>query len=158
MLYHYTDRLSCADIRREGVIRAAPLRLHRDLLARDEGEPTPTPIVWLTSNPVIDGTVLAKMVGAGWPPSLIGDLCRIAVRADYPALALGEYCDHHRMDARLWDCVVRTGALVGSDYTTWRLAETDIPAGDWLSVEALAGIGSDGMTRWRPMPDTDRPA
>lgn len=146
MLYHYTDRLSLADIRREGVIRAAPQTLHRDMLARDRGLDTP-PLVWLTINPVLDGTVVSKLVAAGWPETLTGDLCRVVLPAGYAGdLGLGEWTEQVGIDPEWWTWVVRTGAMAGSDYTTWRICPRDIPAADWLRCEALTGAGSTGTT------------
>lgn len=147
MLYHYTDRLSAADIRRDGVIRATPITLHRDMFARDKGLETP-PLVWLTVNPILDGTVITKMLVTGRPKSLIGDLWRFCVRNDYHCQSLGEYIDASGVDPAWWEWTVRTGSMAGSDYMTWRLCLADIPAADWLAIEVLDDFNSTG-TQWK---------
>lgn len=147
-LYHYCDRLTAADIRRDGVIRAAPLTLHRDMLARDEGLVTP-PIVWLTINPIMDGTIVGKMIAGGWPKTLVGDLCRFALPGDYAPLGLAEYTESVGIDHAWWDWAVRTGEMAGSNYTTWRVLARDIPAADWLAVEVMAGRDASGGVEWR---------
>lgn len=140
MFYHYTDRFSLADIRREGVIRAYPAVLYRDLLRQGESLTTP-PLVWLSSNPMLDLTVLAKMQAGGWPMPPVGDLCRIVLPAGYADdEGLGEYTERVGIDHDWWTCVVRTGAMAGSDYTTWRIVDRDIPAADWLRCERLASL------------------
>lgn len=137
-LYHYTDRLTAADIIQCGLIRARSLTLHRDLLGQDEGRVT-APLVWLSSNPVIESTVAAKLWAAGWPRSLIGDLYRFAVADDYAPLGLGEFADQSGIEHEWWEWIVRTGALVGSHYTTWRCYPGNIAAADWQRVEKLSG-------------------
>lgn len=149
MLYHYTDRLSLSEIVRDGAIRATSMTLHVDALATDRGIDTP-PIVWLTSNPIVDGVIVCKMTTGGWSTTLVGDLCRIALPDDYPCLGLAEYVAARSMEPKSWDWVVRTGAMAGSDYTTWRLCDRDIPASDWVAVERLAEIRPGGLTVWAP--------
>lgn len=146
MLYHYTDRLSAAEIKREAVIRAMPMTLHRDMLGQDAGFRTEA-VVWLTINPILDGTVIAKMIAGGWPRELTGDLYRFSLPDDYPCLSLGEYVDATGMDPDWWQWSVRTGQMAGSDYTTWRLCRAYIPAADWLAVEVLESIA--GRTNWK---------
>jgi len=147
MLYHYTDRLSLADIRREGVIRAQPITLYRDLFGNGPNITTP-PIVWLTINPILDGTVVAKMMAGGWPKSLIGDLCRVVLPDEYEPRGLAEWTELHGIDGEWWNCAVQTGMLAGSDYTTWRIHDADIVATDWLRTETLSGLSKAG-TVWR---------
>lgn len=147
MLYHYTDRLSGADICREGLIRAHSMRLHKDMYGQDQGLVTP-PLVWLTLNPVIEGTVVFKLINAGWKMRA-GELWRIVLPADYAPLGLAEYSDQHHIEPSWWEWTVRTGELAASDYTTWRLHSADIPRIDWIKVEALAQWAKDGPTRWR---------
>lgn len=151
MLYHYTDRLSAADILRDGTIRAMPITLHRDMFAQDAGIVTP-PIIWLTINPVLDMTVVVKMIGAGWPKALIGDLCRVVVRDDFPAQAFCDFVDAMDtagIEPAWWDWTVRTGKMAGSDYTTWYVCQVDIAREDWVAVEVLDGIESGGATKWK---------
>lgn len=146
MLYHYTDRLSIADICRDGEIRANPQTLHKDLLGQDEGLTT-EPIVWLTINPILDGTVLWKMRAAGWD-AIPGNLCRVVIPADYNDIGLGDYTDLMGIAPEWWMMVVQTGKMAGSDYTTWRIHRQPIPASDWVSVE-IADTQS-GQLIWIP--------
>lgn len=148
-LYHYTDRLSAADIRRAGVIRAQPLTLHRDMFAKDKGIET-GPLVWLTVDASSEGTVVGKMLANGWPSALVGDLWRFVMPGDYPTQSLGDYIEAAGMDPAWWKWAVRTGMMAGSDCATWRLAIVDIPAADWLAVEVLAEMRDDGEMIWRP--------
>jgi hypothetical protein len=143
-LYHYTDRITGAEIVRAGVVRAQPLRLHRELLATDEGHEV-GPLVWLTSSPEPDRTVLAKMMVAGWPRPPIGHVWRIAVRGDLPTLTLPEYMHQVDLDTGWWNYLLRTAALAGAEPAAWRVLTTDIPAADWLAVERWAAPG-----RWLP--------
>jgi len=136
MLYHYTDRLSAIDIRREGAIRATPLALHRDMFARDEGLRT-DPLIWLTTSGSPDGTVLAKMRLGGWPTTMAGNLFRFVVGADYPAKTLDEYFESTGVDPGWWKWAIATGELAGSRSEDWRLCLADIPVADWLAVEVL---------------------
>lgn len=147
-LYHYTDALSAADILREKAIVASSQRLHRDVLCRDDGYET-EPLVWLTTNPYVDGTIVSKMLAASWPMTLVGDLYRFVVEdAEGRYLSLGEYVDRTGMDPAWWNWVVKTGELAGSDYTTWRLSLKDIPASKWLAAEVLDSIDSK-RTLWK---------
>jgi hypothetical protein len=150
MLYHYTDRASAADICRERVIRAAPLRLHRDLLARDIGMET-VPLVWLTTNPVLEGTVAAKMLSAGWPSRLTGDLWRFTVAETVATQSLPEFVQAQGMDPSWWQWTVRTAALAFSDYSMWRVSLADIAQRDWKAVEALAAFTEAGDTIWKSL-------
>ena len=147
MLYHYTDRLSTADIVRDKIIRAMPATLHRDMLGQDAGYQT-EPIVWLTTNPILDGTVFVKMLSGGWPKDMEGNLCRFCLRVNYPSLTLADFVRETGMDANLWQWAVRTGKMAGSHYTTWRLCRHDVPSTEWLAVEKLRGIADGGETLW----------
>jgi hypothetical protein len=147
-LYHYTSRTAIAQIVRDGEIRPAPMRLYRDLLLADEGVMS-DPIVWLTINPIIETTIVARLAAAARESrqalSLAGELYRIVLPATYSALSLGEYVDSRGMDPSLWDNVVLTGKMAGSDYTCWRLVESPIPAADWLRIERFAGATPTGV-------------
>jgi len=66
MLYHYTDIESAGDIIRDGVIRATRIVLYRDMMPDPSRSREIGPLVWLTINPILDGTVLAKMRAVGW--------------------------------------------------------------------------------------------
>lgn len=153
MLYHYTDRLTAADIIRCGLIRAQSLTLHRDMLGQDEGRCTP-PLVWLSTDSVIERTVTVKLWAAGWSRHLTGDLYRFALSDDYAPLGLAEYADQVGIELDWWEWIVRTGALVGSHYTTWRCYPGDIIAADWKSIEKLSGYEGNrpiwSGVEWKP--------
>jgi hypothetical protein len=146
MLYHYTDRLSAADIRRDGRIKALPATLYQDSLAVGPSCRT-KPIVWLTTNPILDGTVVVKMISAGWPKGMVGDLCRFSLHGPAGVLPFADYVYQSGIDPDWWNRMVETGAMVGSHYTTWMLADRDIET--WDAVEVLEGFGGDGATTWK---------
>lgn len=147
-LYHYTDRLSLDDIRRDGRIRATSITLHRDLMGRDQGLTT-MPIVWLTVDSRIESTVAGKMIAAGWPRGLIGDLCRIVVRPDIETASLSEHIVASAIDPDWWRMTVATAALVGSSHRDWRIVERDIASVDWVRIERLQStLADDGSTEW----------
>lgn len=148
MLYHYTDRLSGADILNTGTIEARPICLHKDIFGNDKGFVT-KPIVWLTTNPVIERTVIHKMITlGGWPDTLINDVWRFCLPKDYAPLGLAEYGEQENIEADYFTWMVATGQLIGSDYRTWRLLPENIPAKDWLTVEVLRGFDSQSETMW----------
>lgn len=144
-MYHYTDKLSLLEIFQDKSIKPFPTILHKDLFAQDKGFQT-EPIVWLTINPILDGTVVAKMQSAGWE-TLTGNLCRISLPTDYCDVGLGNYVDKTGIDPDWFQLMVQTGLLVGSHYTTWRLFEKTIPAKDWVAVEILSNV-REGETIW----------
>lgn len=140
MIYHYTDRLSLADARRAGRIKARSAVLYRDLLRQGERLVTPA-LVWLTTNPVMDLTVLVKMQAGGWPMPPVGDLCRVVLPDGYAGdEGLSEYTDRAGIDPDWWTLVVQTAAAIGSDYTTWRLVDRDVLAVDWMAVEVVTSM------------------
>lgn len=143
-LYHYTDRESAAKIMEDGVIRAMPMTLHRDMLARDDGLATP-PLVWLTINPILSGTVLTKLKLDGFGST---DLCRVVLPGDYCDEGLAEYTERVGIAHDWWDWVVRTGMMAGDHYTCWRLCDHDIPRDAWLAVEILTHLATDGVPTW----------
>lgn len=149
MLYHYCERLTMADIMRDGVIRPSRQTLHKDMLGQDEGLIV-GPLIWLSSNPMMDLTIVAKMRNAGWPDMLVGDLCRVVLPDGYGGdVGLGEYTEAEGIDPRWWEWVVRSGAMVGSHYTTWRIVTKEIPAEHWVATEVLTGV--KGGTAWGPL-------
>lgn len=151
-LYHYTDRVSLASIRREGVIRASRQTCYRDVDGAHGGGPSHTtePIVWLTINPIIEATVMVKLALAGWPKGLVGDLGRVVLPDLYAAdIGLWEYTQQAKIDPEWWQWVIRSGALIGSHYTCWRIVPRDVPAADFLGLEILAGYADSGTT-WAP--------
>lgn len=150
MLYHYTTREAAASILRDGMIRPRAQTLYSDVLA---SVPilTTEPIVWLTINPVIEMTVVNKFVAAKLPWATPGEIWRFAVADGYGGdLGLGDYTELVGIDHSAWEWVVKTGHLVGSNYTTWRIVRGGIPRADWLSLESFGGpTGPAGYT-WRP--------
>lgn len=139
-LYHYTDRLSAAEILAAGVIRAQPMTLHRDVLRRDQGYTTP-PIVWLSTEPVLDGTVRAKLLAAGWPRRLHGHVFRFLIGDDVPAAALDDYSRAAGIDVAWWEWAIRTASFAGSQWRTWRLVDRDISRQEWLCVQVQTATG-----------------
>lgn len=148
MLYHYTDRLSLADIRRDGVLRTRPMTLYRDMFARGPSKRTP-PVVNLTLNPVFEGTIIAKMQAAGWPRELVGDLCRVAIPDNHPGLLA--WSDWAKcVEPEWWEWVIRTAAMARSYPEDWVMATEDIPASAWATTEVLERIAADNDTIWNP--------
>lgn len=139
MLYHYTDRISLAEIRRDGVILARKQTLYKDMFGQVPwGEVGP--LVWLTENPYLDGTIVGKLSLAGWPAGLVGDLCRIVLPDGYAGdVGLVEYTRRKGYPDEWWEWVVRSASLIGSHYAHWRVAAHDIPSYDWLGCEVLSG-------------------
>jgi hypothetical protein len=149
MQYHYTDRYSAADILKARRIRAVAITLHKDIFRQGHGLTTP-PLVWLTINPTTEPSVVFKLIQGGWPKGLVNDLWRFVLPADYAPMGLAEYSDKHQIDPSWWECVLRTGEVAGSDYTTWRCLSRHIPAQDWTAVEVLGGYTEEGVPVWKP--------
>lgn len=129
-LYHYTDEEGLSAIIRDGSIQPAAMEVTKDLL------PTPTsewlsigPVVWLTINPILDGTVLIKLCGGDTK-----NLCRITLPYICD-VGLTDFCRSEKIPTEWFDCMVYTGGIVGSDYTTWRLCSVPIKDSSFLNVE-----------------------
>ncbi len=148
-LYHYTNRLSGAEIVRDGVIRAASLTLHDDFFCRDAGHRT-LPMVWLTTNGTPDGTVIAKLVASGWSLDA-RNIWRIVLPDAYPCQCLDAYSESAGIKWERWRWVVSTARLASSDWRDWRIVPRDIPVTDWLRVEHMAG-----NDHWIPVPKRGR--
>jgi hypothetical protein len=152
-LYHYTDRLTGADILKDGRIRTRKQTLYKDMHGAHSGRAgfeTP-PLLWLTTDPVMEMTVYWKMIGAKWPEGLVNDLWRFVLPPDYSPLGLAEYAKAKKIDLDWWKCVVASGHVGGSDYTTWRLHSRPIPKSDWTRVEILSGYDDQGNPIWTPL-------
>jgi hypothetical protein len=145
-LYHYTDAAAASEIRRRRVILAKSQILHKDMFGKDRGFPAP-PVVWLTINPILDGTVVSKLVLAGHK-RLEGELHRVVLPGDYCDVGLGDFTEARGIDPEWWVWVVKTGEMAGSNYTTWRVVDHDVKEKDWLRVEVMTGLGPDGTTTW----------
>ncbi len=142
-IYHYTDRLSAADIRRDGVILAHPLILHRDVLARDEGKAT-VPMVCCTTSPVGDPTVVVKMRLGGWPMPPVGDLVRFALPIAHPhAVPFPEAVTEpiFGADPVWWQWTLATALMAGSHPGWWRQVLRDVPLADVIAIERYAAGG-----------------
>lgn len=147
-LYHYTDVDTARAILLAGVLRAAKQRVYRDLAPDASRFLEIGPLAWLTINPILDGTVWAKLRLAGWP-EIVGSLARVSVPDELCDVGLGDYCDANGLDYDWFGPMVQTGRLAGSDCTTWRLHDRDIPQSEWLAVEVCSGI--DRVTLWSPL-------
>lgn len=124
MLYHYTDRVSAAEILRDGVIKAHPVVVYPHLLG---GEPIVLDkAVWLTTSPVASATVAVKLHLAGWPVDEPGAVWRLAVD-DETLPDLVDWAFARDYDPALFRWMVRTAKLVGEYWIDWRLASADVP-------------------------------
>ena len=146
-VYHYTGTRQLRQIVREGVIKAGPTRLWRDfertVVARDT-----EPIVWLSSNPMLEMTTAIKLGFAG----LVGNVGRIALPYGYAGdVGLGEYTERVGIPHDDWLWCVHTGELAGSNYTTWRVVPHDVPRCDWHHAEWLSSLDEDGFV-WEEWP------
>jgi hypothetical protein len=154
-VYHYTGTVQLRGIVRDRRIRASPTRLYRDL-ARTEVARVTEPIVWLSSNPIMEMTTYVKLavtagrLPADWDP--VGTLCRVAIPYGYAGdQGLGEYTEAVGIPHADWRWNIRTGEMAGSNYTTWRIVRGDVPLGDCDHAEWLSGAAADGPT-WEPWP------
>jgi hypothetical protein len=147
--YHYTGTLQLRAIVRDGVIRAGPTRLYRDLAMTRVARDT-EPIVWLSTNPTLEMTTAIKLGLDGH--RLVGSICRLAVPYGYAGdLGLAEYTELVGIPHEDWKWNVRTGEMAGSNYTTWRIVRGDVPRRDWSHAEWLAGLDDRGFV-WEPWP------
>ena len=147
IIYHYTDRLSAADIRRDKIIKAYPIGLHLDLLANDEPVMT-RPLCWLTVDSVMETTILSKLLAGGWRREFVGDIVRFSVTESSEFLTLLEFMKSSQIPLNRFTNMISTSIMSGSNPGDWRLSLREIPASEWLSVEILSGISEDQMTRW----------
>lgn len=149
--YHYTDRLTVQDILRAKCIEAHELTLYRDMIVRPDSRTLKTPpLVWLSTDPIIESTVEMKLISAGWPADMTGNLWRFVFPDEYSQMGLAEYSEAHQIDFEWWRWVVISGDLVGSSYTMWRCHPRDIAAADWIGLEVLSGYRDDGTPVWKP--------
>ena len=148
-LYHYTSAEAVAGIFREGLIRAHPSRLYRTMEMSDTPKLSP-PLVWLTTNPIMEGTVAAKIKASGRP--LVGGIHRVLIRRDFTDLSLPEWCEQTGWDIDDWACIVQTGMMGHSHYSTWRVVPSDVPISAAMGLERLAGVEPSGLTRWERVP------
>jgi hypothetical protein len=157
--YHYTGAAEARAILREGVIRASPCTLYRDLGMTAIARVT-DPVVWLTINHHMEMTVLVKVALADGRPDYRGYLgsmppgriFRVAVPYGIDGdLSIPEYSDRFGIPYEEWRWNVHTAGLVGVDWTTARLVTRDIPRANWLAVERFAGLTEEGF-RWEPIP------
>jgi hypothetical protein len=150
-VYHYTDIEGITGILRDGEIKAYPTILYANMLgALGDAEivRTTEPIIWLSTNQHMEMTTMMKTTMGKVSP--IGIIYRIALPYGYAGdLGLGDYTEARAIPHAEWEWSIRTGAAVGSHYTTWRICPRDIPRADWLRVERLAGADESGFL-WTP--------
>lgn len=144
-LYHYTDRLSGADILRIGTIKAHQLVLYSDLLAQTPVGTTP-PIVWLTTERRWDETVARKLQAGGWPYPPYEQLWRFAVRPDIRCQTLEQFSKSTGIAFEQWSWVIVTAELVKTDWHDWRIVDRNVARSDWLGIERLTRAGE-----WTPV-------
>lgn len=138
MLYHYTNRDSAADARRDGVLRAYPVIVCKDLFGRESAELAPA--VWFTTEadrPSL--TVLAKMQINGWPLDKPGMVWRFAVDDAVAPLTLDQWAYPHEYEPALFRWMMATAHMAGESWEDWRLSAVDVPAEQWLAVQSLHG-------------------
>lgn len=156
ILYHYTDRVSGAEILTAKRIRASPITLYKGMHGKHSGETgfkTP-PLVWLTINADLETTVYFKLIAMGWPEGLVNDLWRFVLPDEYAPLGLAEFAEAKKIDPSWWHWTVKSGEMVRSHYTAWRLHPRHIPLEDCTAVEVLTGYRPDHVPIWTPRPTT----
>jgi|SRR5947209_13343323 len=139
-LYHYTVRSSALEIVKAGVIRAHPHSLKKYLIGSGPTRTT-DPVVWLTTYPAFEATILCKMQCSGHP---LATLTRFVVRVK--GLSLDDYIVRSRIPVRWWKNVVLTGRMAGAETSEWRLYPGDIPNDLWVEVNQL----SADLQAWVP--------
>lgn len=149
MLYHYAMTPTIRLIQADGLIRANPQTLFADMFGREAIRTTP-PIVWLTLNPLGEGTTLAKAQAAGYRGKLIGDIGRIAVDESIGPMDLAEYTESVRIPLEAWRWVLATADMTNIDPSVWRICPRNIAASEWLAVEVMTEIDTAGTT-WGPV-------
>ena len=149
MIYHYTMIPTVRKIQADGVIRSASQILFADAFARQIAHTTP-PIVWLTLNPLGEGTTLAKAKAGGYKGKLIGDIGRILVADEIAPMDLNDYTQSINLPLEAWRWVLATAEMIDIDPTVWRVCPRDIPREEWQGVEVLSGIDAVGTT-WMPL-------
>jgi hypothetical protein len=143
MIWHYTDRDSAADIRRDNLIRAHPVVIHTQILG---GQPVSlAPAVWFTRADDCP-TVLAKLTYAGWPLQQPGIIWRFGVDEATVPLDLPAWALPHQYDPKLFQFMLWTAQLAGDNWQDWCLSPTDVPRTAWLAVQSLQPYG------WRDEP------
>lgn len=149
LVYHYTPLPTLIRIVADGVVRAHPQTLYRDLWATRVAARTP-PVVWLTRNSLGEATTASKLRADGYRGSFVGSLCRVVIRESPDLLELPEYSDSIGLKPGTWKWVLRTADWMGIDPSVWRLCPRDIPREEWVGIEMMAGIDAEGTT-WQVM-------
>lgn len=150
LVFHYTGPEGIAGILKDGLIRASPTPLYRDLAFSDLIRQT-EPVVWLSINPIMEMTTLVKL--SIDHPNPIETVFRVALPYGYAGdLGLGEYTEAKGIPHQDWLWSIRTGEMAGSNYTTWRVCPRDIPRADWVAVERLASFDKDLGFLWEAYP------
>jgi len=138
MLWHYTDRDSAADIRRQGVIRAQPVIVHTALFGGEEVQLAPA--VWFTRADTLPPTIRAKLLVGGWPLDLPGMVWRFGVAEATAPLDLPAWAHPHGYPPALFRWMLATAHLGGEDWQDWRLSAVDVPARLWLDCGPLGVV------------------
>lgn len=125
MIYHYTT--NGAQVLKSGVLKAQPMLIYRDLLAREQL--LLEPVVWFTTSESVDLTVLIKA-----KCEHLKSVYRITVADETAPLDLIEWAYNHHHSSGLFKWMLLTGKLAGSDYRQWRLCEQDVDKSKWLEV------------------------
>lgn len=148
MLYHYTFAECAEKIDREGVIKPARTDLYADIGATVIVDKT-TPIVWLTLNPIIDETILAKLIAFREPSP--GSLARYVIDPEaVPAERLNAYVKRLKMDRRAWLWSIVTAGMLGVDLDLWRVVEAPITREAWAGRDVATEFTPEGRIAWTP--------
>lgn len=124
MLYHYTDRDTTADIKRDKVIRASDVVVYDQLVG---GKPIVlAKATWFTTADKCQ-TVEAKLLIAGWPLHQAGILYRFAIEDSVAPMDLPEWAYSHEYDPQLFRWMLLTAQLAGENWENWRLVDGDVP-------------------------------
>jgi hypothetical protein len=136
-LYHYTDAATAKEIAKSRTIKAFAQQIYFDLIPNPRRSITIGPIIWLTINPILDSTVLAKLALAGRE----GELSQI--KLPYVSdVGLGDFVDAKKLNPQHFSPLVETGRLAGSDYTCWRIVEGDLHLTEFETSLSLGWLKS----------------
>jgi hypothetical protein len=145
VIYHYCLREDAAKILAASVIRPANQTVYREMMDPILGRPgivLEPPIVWFTINPIFDGVIaLVRGTLAGHTIDEPDWLWRFVLPDSLTDESLPEWAERHGHNRDLFACMVQTGDVVGSNYTTWRLCERPILESEWQAVQKWDGKG-----------------
>ena len=156
VLFHYTDRVAAEEILRQRVLRAHSTTVHGYHPRRDERVETP-PLVWLTTNAYLEGSVVQKMMQNAGRQSIVNDICRFILRPDPTALTLRRYAKSVNIPLRFFSWMMAFANELGPGCKLWRCCPRDIPIEDWRGVEILTGRRANGNPIWTPYVHANTP-